>query len=1440
MADFKTALEALARGDLKLESLSTQLDGLLKKSPQFANKMLQELDEIHDKGQLDDKAYAHLKRQINEFRRSHAKQTESGAPANADATVFAQDSVEDQAAEDKGLERDVTRKHDTSNTGDSTRIMSDDEKPDTDTGTDSDFIDLSTPGTNTSTNSVTSATGPAGTEWNEPDAPAGDLTGGYKEGSIIKQRFKLEKVLGIGGMGKVYKALDLLKAEAKDKKPHVAIKLLNDDFKDHPEAFISLQRESSRQQKLAHPNIATIYDFDRVGGPNTPVFITMELMEGMELKDYIKKKVRQQGGLPFDEAYDIIKQLGAGLIYAHERNLVHSDFKPGNAFLCNDGTVKTLDFGIARAVKNPVTGEAEKTLFDPGKLGALTPAYASLEMLDGQEPDTRDDTYALGCTAYELLTGKHPFNKLPANKAMENKLVPPYIKTLNKKQNRALRRAVAFKREDRSPNVGHFLEELEGKATFYKNPFFIAATVLILIGLMLINPALDYLKQQRLNAMVAEIQQGNEQVIVSKLDEIRLLDRADQNTVTDEAKEAIQNYFSDKIAALIDTSSDDYDFPAAEKVLDEISEFYPGSIYLAEKTDQVAASKRTAIGDLYAQFKNALEDESLIGETNKILSRIKAIDPGNPLLEDQRPGNAYRVFALNQLEEGNYEDALALVRSGMQTESGRGDPRLTDLETRIEREQKIASLESELGSVEEQLASLSDFKQQEATIVELASLKPDSETLTSVAEKFKPLIESELKTILSEGDRTQAEALAADFGNLMNGLQLNEQLTQVRLAHLSGDERKARITELANENITNIQTALTEPAIDNAVWETELLRDVQELSSLVNEDKSVEADLNRFRSEIADLYVARATETLQAERYDAADAYLDTGERFAPGLQSLVDTRQEVLAAREETERVARVEANKGDFKAFTEANNTAEAEKVFAQLKADLPENDNYIMFEAPPMLADAYARLAQSKAETKDFATAFAFVQKGLEIDPNNGTLAELKNSYQAEANIAELTESFKNDLNFPNTEVRLKLSQIELGDPARYAEFSKQAAKILADRINELRTTDENAAAALAQAAATFFPADATLADLRTQLQLKPWPQLSAANAAIAAGKLSLASQLQQNAATEFAAHPDFLAFSQTLENKIKEANSVYDIYLQDKEAADGDEDKLRASNNLLTRAVALWTDNPDYLQEQRELNTIINKPKIRTRETFDIAEAATDSASEAAAAAIEQWSPISSDSECSPRLAGYGTRARAICYDMIHQQARGPLMVVVPEGDGMDKPFAIAKYEISVSDYSKYCILSGTCQPIKDKDRRNDPMTGISLKEAEAYAAWLSERTGKNYRIPTKQEWEYAANAAGQQPDKDFNCSVSVNQKLIKGTGTVSVKSGKSNGWGLKNYVGNVQEWVIDGDTTLARGGAYTDPHAKCEITLERTHDGNPDETTGFRLVRDDVG
>ena len=179
-----------------------------------------------------------------------------------------------------------------------------------------------------------------------------------------------------------------------------------------------------------------------------------------------------------------------------------------------------------------------------------------------------------------------------------------------------------------------------------------------------------------------------------------------------------------------------------------------------------------------------------------------------------------------------------------------------------------------------------------------------------------------------------------------------------------------------------------------------------------------------------------------------------------------------------------------------------------------------------------------------------------------------------------------------------------------------------------------------------------------------------------------------------------------------------------------------------------------------------------------------------------------------------------------------------MVVVPPSEDQQSPFAIGKYEVSINDYNKYCYLSGNCK-VEDAEDKNAPKTGLTLAEARAYTEWLSERTGKTYRLPTAEEWEYAASADGEQPSKDFNCRVTLGDSILKGTGPVSVTVGRQNGWGLKNYIGNVQEWVINGNGVVARGGSYQDAHSKCDISLQHEQNGSADELTGFRLLLEDV-
>ncbi|WP_175816864.1 serine/threonine protein kinase [Burkholderia diffusa] len=271
-------------------------------------------------------------------------------------------------------------------------------------------------------------------------------------GDTLNGRFVLEECLGVGGMGTVYKALDLRKLEASDRKPHIAIKVLNVQFRGQPTSLIALQREARKAQTLAHRNIVTVYDFDRDG---PLVYLTMEYLSGRPLSKVLRAPDFK--GMPLDAALPIIAGMGQALAYAHERGFVHCDFKPANVFLTDRGEVKVIDFGIARAFQRR-DEDPDVTVFDPASLGGITPAYASPEMFEHLEPDPRDDVYALACVTYELLTGRHPFNRLSATQARHDHLRPERHPGLDRTQWRTLSAALSFDRATRTPSVNLFLE----------------------------------------------------------------------------------------------------------------------------------------------------------------------------------------------------------------------------------------------------------------------------------------------------------------------------------------------------------------------------------------------------------------------------------------------------------------------------------------------------------------------------------------------------------------------------------------------------------------------------------------------------------------------------------------------------------------------------------------------------------------------------------------------------------------------------------------------------------------------------------------------------------------------------------------------------------------------------------------------------------------------
>ena len=281
-------------------------------------------------------------------------------------------------------------------------------------------------------------------------------------GSIVDRRYELVARLGGGGMGVVFKALDQLARNNQDPDPYVALKVLSESLRADSNAVMALQREAKRTQKLTHPSIVRVYEFGCDRDTQT-YFITMELLEGSSLDTVLAEFPEGQS---WEQIAPLVHQAGEALELAHAEGLVHSDLKPSNLFKTSSGTLKILDFGIAAPVIAE-TADARETRFNPRQFGALSPAYASLEMFLGFQADPRDDVYSFACVVYEWLSGRPPYTSpdaprtaLEAPKALDRGLKPSRIPKLTKSQNRALMNSLALRRAERTATVREFVAGL--------------------------------------------------------------------------------------------------------------------------------------------------------------------------------------------------------------------------------------------------------------------------------------------------------------------------------------------------------------------------------------------------------------------------------------------------------------------------------------------------------------------------------------------------------------------------------------------------------------------------------------------------------------------------------------------------------------------------------------------------------------------------------------------------------------------------------------------------------------------------------------------------------------------------------------------------------------------------------------------------------------------
>ncbi len=207
-------------------------------------------------------------------------------------------------------------------------------------------------------------------------------------GKVLDNRYQIQQLIGIGGMANVYKAYDSVDER------YVAIKILKDEYVDNQDFLRRFKNECKAIAALTHANIVTIFDmsFD-----DKFYWIVMEFIDGITLKEYIE----QQGILNYKEAVYFIMQILLALQHAHNKGIIHRDIKPQNIMLLRDGTIKVMDFGIARFARNET-----KTLTDKA-IGSVH--YISPEQAKGEFIDQTTDIYSVGVMLFEMLTGSLPF-----------------------------------------------------------------------------------------------------------------------------------------------------------------------------------------------------------------------------------------------------------------------------------------------------------------------------------------------------------------------------------------------------------------------------------------------------------------------------------------------------------------------------------------------------------------------------------------------------------------------------------------------------------------------------------------------------------------------------------------------------------------------------------------------------------------------------------------------------------------------------------------------------------------------------------------------------------------------------------------------------------------------------------------------------------------------
>jgi non-specific serine/threonine protein kinase len=753
-------------------------------------------------------------------------------------------------------------------------------------------------------------------------------------GSLLKGRFHLERELGRGGMGVVYLARDERKVEARDRDPYLAVKVLNDEFRRHPDSLIALQRESRRSQLLAHDNIVRVFDFDK---DRTIVFMTMEYIDGSDLKSLIRE--RAYNGMSLAQARPLIEGMARALARAHAAGIVHSDFKPGNVMVTRGGVPKVFDFGIARAGKFAGDAAGEQTLFDAGTLGALTPAYASLEMIRGGEPSPSDDIYALGCVTFELLTGKHPFDKASAEVALKEGRKPPPVPGLTRRQYKALCDSIAFGSAHRLKNAEALIEGLR-EVSFKERagPYLVygsLAAVLLAGGGW---GASRYMHSRHLAEVVAGFsgkgapRYADERQAMLALDS---LSEDDRKRIIIDQGEAIQNFLLSRIDAYWAPERQHYDYAGAQRVLTLRDQLRLYSTSLDMKRGELEQQRNELLNTLDTELSRQIEAGAIFeNEPDNVvatLARIRAVDPASALLKNGELELKYDIAIGQSLAAGRLDEAR--TRLQLASHLFAGSVRLQQRGAQLAADEQALALRQAAAAAQASAAaqSLPDARRSLAELI--AKPAATAEWQTAVTRAAVPLQKDaapETRHLFDAlGDAVAAAAAAENdpaqleqaLGLVDFGLQYAPQSAKLQAQRGRLDALQQQLQAQLAKDSAAAEIGTRIESLRRAAAASDVGKAVESLARI----RKLQADHPFLSGEgpqlLADAYLGQARDAFQRGRYQNA---ADTAEQ---GLQTL-GNRNDLRAARDRYVFVA--ELMKGD---------SALADADYARLKKQLAD---------------------------------------------------------------------------------------------------------------------------------------------------------------------------------------------------------------------------------------------------------------------------------------------------------------------------------------------------------------------------------------------------------------------------------------------------------------------------------------------------------------------